>query len=132
MRDPASKLRFPEAVELGHVGGERANTFEGPRGAFDGYILGTQASEREVHDYYARELTRLGWLPDRFVGTRATTELAAYGWCKGRLDFRLGIEDQPRAFRPEFFKGQSFATVVSATLNSRPLSTPCPYRPPAS
>lgn len=132
LRDPAAKLRFPGAVELGHVGGEREDTFEGPRGAFDGYILGTQVSEQEVFAYYATELERMGWLRDPLVGTRATTELMAYGWCKGRMNFRLGIEDQPRAYRPEFYRGHRFATVFSATIDSRRLSRPCSDAPTAS
>lgn len=53
LRDPAAKLRFPEAVELGHVGGERENTFEGAQGAFPPDSLGRKRA-RPVHARAAR------------------------------------------------------------------------------
>ena len=53
-----------------------------------------------------------------------TVELAAWGWCKGAMVFRIGIQD--RAFRPEFYKGQTFATVFDAGLTGRDPSAGCP------
>jgi len=128
LRDPVSQLRLPAAVELAHVGAERVATFEGPQSAFDGYILGTNADADAVLAYYARELERLGWT--REATTRhATTELAAWWWCKERMTYRLAIEDQKKAFQPEFYQGQTFQTVLDATLMSRSRFHPCPYVP---
>lgn len=127
LNEPAAQLRLPGAVELGRVGSERLTTLDGPQAAFDGYILGTDVDASQVRDYYARELERLGWQPDRLAGLASTAEIEAWGWCRSRVNFRLAVKDQRKAFRPEFYKGQSYRTVFDATLVSRTPSMPCPY-----
>lgn len=103
-------------------------TFEGPRAAFDGYILGTNADAQAVETYYAAELERQGWIRESTT-LRATDELTAWWWCKGRMTYRLAIKDQERAFRPEFYRGQTFETVLDATLISRDRAMSCPHIP---
>jgi hypothetical protein len=134
LADPAAKLRPPGVVELGHFGSDRITTFEGPQAAFDGFLFGTQDAEQGVLSYYESELGRSGWQRDRMSAFRATTETVAWGWCKGRMDFRLAVEDQARAFRPEVYRGQTFATVFATDLQSRelPCPTPTPGPPAAS
>lgn len=129
LKETAAQLRFPDAVELAHVGAERVTTFEGAQSAFDGYILGTDANSEAVFAFYERELERLGWQRDRIVGIKSSAEIEAWGWCRGRADFRLAIKDQAKAFHPEFLGGRTFRTVFDARLVSRRLSTPCPYVP---
>jgi len=118
-------------VELGHFGSDRITTLEGPQAAFDGYIFGTQDTEQGVLTYYEAELLRSGWLRDRMSAFRATTETVAWGWCIGRIDFRLAVEDQKRAFQPDFYRGQTFLTVFDARVQSRNVSLPCPMPSPS-
>ena len=132
LNEPAARLRFPGSVELAHVGAERVTTVEGPQSAFDGYILGSDADADEIHSYYARELERLGWQRDLIAGVKSTAEIEAWGWCRGRIDYRLAIKDAQRAFQPGFYGGRTFRTVFDARLVSRRLSTPCPYAPSRS
>jgi len=131
LADPAAKLRPTGVVELGHVSSDRITNVEGNQAAFDGYIFGTQDTEQGVLTYYEAELRRSGWLRDRMSAFRATTETVAWGWCKGRIDFRLAVEDQKRAFLPDFYRGQTFVTVFDARLQSRDLSLPCPMPSPS-
>lgn len=128
LKEPAVQVRFPGAVELAHVGAERVTTFEGPQSAFDGYILGTDAEAEVVHSFYARELGRLGWIPESTT-RRSTAELAAWWWCKSGITYRLAIKDQKSAFQPEFYRGQTFRTVFDASLVSRGRSVPCTNDP---
>lgn len=128
LRDPAASLRLPGVTELAHVGDERRTTVDGPQPAFDGYLLGTQASDGEVFSYYDAELRRLGWLSDRLVAIPSTVEFRAWGWCKAGMNFRLGIEDPKKAFTPEFLGGRSFTTVFDARISSRG-ALACPYQP---
>lgn len=125
-RESAAGLRMADAVELGHFYGDKITTFEGPQPAFDGRVFGIQASDTDVHAFYDRELRRLGWQPDRLAGTLGSVELAAWGWCKDAMNFRIGIQDQPRAFRPEFYKGQTFRTVFDASMIGHDPSLGCP------
>lgn len=127
-KEPAAQLRLPRASELAHVGRERTTTFEGPRSGFDGYILGTDADQETVYAYYARELERLGWTRET-TGSASTDEITAWWWCKPRMNYRLAIKDQKKAFRPEFYQGQTFRTVFDATLIGREPGIPCPYVP---
>jgi hypothetical protein len=46
------------------------------------------------------------------------------------MTFRIGIQDQPRAFRPEFYKGQTFRAVFDARLRGRDPALGCPERIP--
>jgi hypothetical protein len=129
--DPAARVRLPGAVVLTHVSAESAKTIDGPQPAFDGDILGTQLSAEQVRTFYGGELVRLGWKPNAYAGLASTTDLVAWGWCKDRMDYRVAVVDQTRAFKPEFYKGQTFTTVIHAAIVSRgptpcALSTPLP------
>jgi len=117
-------------TELGHFFGDKESTFEGPQPAHDDRIFGTQVTADEVRAFYDQELQRLGWQPDRLAGVLGSVELAAWGWCKGAIAFSIGIEDQPRAFKPEFYKGQTFRTVFDARMTGRDPSLGCPERIP--
>lgn len=117
-----------DAVELGHFNGDKRTTFEGPQQAFDGRVFGVQVADADVHAFYDRELRRLGWIPDRLATSISSVEIQAWGWCKGTMKFRIGIQDQPRAFRPEFYRGQSFRTVFDASIMGRDPSLGCPTR----
>jgi hypothetical protein len=125
LSEPAAQIRFPGAIELGHVARESVTTFEGPQAAFDGYILGTDAEAEAVHTFYAGELERMGWLVDP-TRRRGTDELAAWWWCKSRVTYRLAIKDQEKAFRPEFYRGLTLVTVFDATIQSRQRGHACP------
>lgn len=125
--DPAHQLRMPGAVELAHVGNDRRATVEGEQDPFDGWIYGTQASADEVLAFYAAELTRLGWKPDRYRVVAATTEVKAWGWCKPGVRFRLAI-DREGTNSPALYKGQSYATTFDATMIGRDPKVTCPGR----
>ena len=126
LRESASKLRMAEVFELSHVGADRTTSIDGPQGAFDGYYFGAQATESEVYAYYAGELTKSGWIPDRIAAIMGSVELKAWGWCKDAMNYRLGIQDQPRAFKPEFYQGRQFTTVFNAEISSREPDLKCP------
>lgn len=121
---------MPDAIELGHFSGEKISTIEGPQTAFDARAFGIQSSDADAQAFYDRELQRLGWQPDRLATSLGSVELAAWGWCKGAMKFRVGIQDQPRAFRPEFYKGQTFRTVFDARIAGRDPSLGCPTQVP--
>ena len=123
--DPAWKLRMPGTEELAHFSDERRMTLDGPVDAYDGFAFGTQASDLEVFAFYDQELRRLGWRREPLVSP-STVELRIWGWCKPRILFRLATKDQPRAFRPEFYRGRSYVTVFDARLRGRDTSFPCP------
>ena len=125
-RESAASLRLPDAVDLGHFYSDKLSTLEGPQVAFEAHVFGTQRSDEDVRTFYDRELVRLGWQADRLAASLSTTELAASGWCKGAMKFRIGIQDQPRAFRPEFYRGQSFQTVFDARIVGRDPAIGCP------
>src|SRR5438270_4889528 len=117
--DRAAAIRMADVVELGDFSGDKHTTIDGPQPAFDTHVFGTQATQDAVHAFYDRQLQQLGWQADRLAGPMTTVELVAWGWCKGGgLVFRVGIEDQPRAFKPEFYKGQTFQTVFEADIQS--------------
>lgn len=128
-RDPASQLRMAGAVELLHFGGDNQMTLDGPIDAWDGYIFGLAVDPADVFAFYERELAKLGWSVDPLRLTRLSTETQAKVWCKSSLAFRVGIEDQARAFRPDFYRGQTFRTVYEARITARPPGTTCPARP---
>ncbi len=123
--DPAWKLRMPGSEELAHFADERRMTIDGPVAPYDGFAFGTQARDLEVFAFYDGELRRMGWQQEYLISA-ATTELRVWAWCKPRLLFRLGIEDQERAFRPEFYRGRSYVTVFDARLQGRDPDAPCP------
>lgn len=124
--EPAAALRMTGTVELGHFYGDRESTIEGAVYATDHRVFGVSETDDSVRAFYDRELQRLGWQPDRLATAMDSVELAAWGWCKGAMVFRIGIQDQPRAFRPEFYKGQTFRTVFDAGLIGRDPSAGCP------
>ncbi len=123
--DPAWKLRMPGSEELAHFSDERRMTLDGPVDAYDGFAFGTQASDLEVFAFYDGELRRMGWRQERLIYA-ATTELRVWAWCKPPMLFRVGIEDQERAFRPEFYRGRSYVTVFDARLQGWDPDAPCP------
>jgi len=127
-REPAASIRLPDAVDLGRFSGEKETTFEGAQPAFEAHVFGTPQSDDEVRNFYDRELVRLGWQSDRLAASLGSTELEAWGWCKNAMKFRVGIQDQPRAFRPEFYRGQSFRTVFDARIVGRDPTIGCPTR----
>jgi hypothetical protein len=129
-RDPAASLRLPNAVDLGHFRGDREATIDGPQTAWDSHVFGVLVSDAEVHAFYDSELQRRGWKPDRLATSPSTVELVAWGWCKGAMIFRVGIEDQPRAFRPEFYRGYTFTTVFEAAIQGRDPALGCPETVP--
>ncbi|MBI3521828.1 MAG: hypothetical protein HY071_01855 [Chloroflexi bacterium] len=129
-RESAASLRMPDTVDLGHFYSDKLSTLEGPQRAFDAHVFGVQSSDVDVHAFYDREITRLGWQYDFLATSISSVELAAWGWCKGAMVFRIGIQDQPRAFRSEFYKGQTFRTVFDARIRGRDPSLGCPERIP--
>ena len=128
--EPAAALRMSDAVDLGHFWGDKRSTLDGPQDAFDAHEFGVQNSDAEVRAFYERELGRLGWQVDRLATSMDTVELAAWGWCKSAMIFRIGIQDQPRAFRPEFYQGHTFRTVFDARIRGRDPTLGCPERIP--
>lgn len=127
-REPAASIRLADAADLGHFSGDKLSTLEGPQPAFDAHVFGTQRSDEDVRNFYDRALVPLGWQADRLAASLGSTELQAWGWCKGAMKFRIGIQDQPRAFRPEFYRGQSFQTVFDARIVGRDPAIGCPTR----
>ncbi len=91
-------------------------------------MFGVQVGDGDVHTFYDRELVRLGWKADPIAARTSTVELLAWGWCKGAMTFRIGVEDQPRAFKPEFYRGQTFRTVFDARIQGRDPARGCPAR----
>jgi hypothetical protein len=128
-KESAAAIRMRDVVELGHFSDDARTTLEGPQPAFDSRVFGTQATDDAVRAFYDGELQRLGWQSDRLAGVMTTVELAACGWCKGAMVFRVGIEDQPRAFKPDFYRGQTFRTVFEAAIQGRDPGLGCPERP---
>ncbi len=94
-------------------------TVDGPVNAWAGYILGVQLSPDEVFAFYERELGTLWWQRDLLRLTQLTAETDARVWCKGLMGFRIGIEDQRRAFQPDFYRGQTFRAAYEASLSAR-------------
>ncbi len=126
--DPAAKIRYPDSTELAKVGYERQVTLEGPAPAVDGFIFGADTSRDEVFYYYDRELRRLGWQQDTYSIYRSTVELVAWGWCKPRMTFRLGVKDASRAFQADLYQGRTYQIVFEANLQGREADVPCPKR----
>lgn len=103
-------------------------TIDGQQMAFDAHVFGTQVSAADVHAFYERELARLDWKTDPLATSPDTVELDAWGWCKGAMVFRIGIQDQARAFRQDFYRGQTFKTVFDARIRGRDPARGCPAR----
>ncbi len=127
-RDSATALRMPDAVDLAHFSGDRQSTIDGHQTAFDAHVFGVEVSNSDVHAFYERELLRLGWKPDPAATSPDTVELDAWGWCKGAMIFRIGIQDQARAFRPDFYRGQTLKSVFDARIQGRDPARGCPAR----
>ena len=128
-RDPAATIRLADAVELGHFYGDKHMSLDGPQPAFDSHVFGAQVTDDAVKAFYDRQLRQFGWQADPLAGTMMSAELSATGWCKGAMEFRIGIEDQARAFKPEFYRGQTFRTVYDAAIQGRDPALGCPERP---
>jgi len=126
--EPAAKLRYPGATQLGRVSHERETTFDGPLPAVDGFVFGADVGREDLFAYYDRELRRLGWQQDDYGIYETTVETDMWGWCKPRMSFRLAIKDQDRAYDPSFYKGRTYRTVFEANLQGRDADVPCPKR----
>lgn len=126
--DAAAKIRYPASTELARVGYERRTTLEGPRPAVDGFIFGADASRDDLFHHYDRELRRLGWQQDTYSIYRSTVEFVAWGWCKPRMTFRVGVKDASRAFQPDLYQGRTYQIVYEADLQGREADVPCPKR----
>lgn len=126
--DPAAQIRMPGSDELAHFARERESTVTGPAFAFDRYAFGTSASEPEVIAFYDQRLRALGWTRDDLAVFPGSTDLKARGWCKPRMAYRLAIKDQPRAFKPEFYRGKSYVTVYDAGLQAKAADAKCGAR----
>ncbi len=81
------------------------------------------------------------WLDDNFVLTPMelreslmkklvefvpSPEIEAWWWCKPKAIFRVGIEDNRRAFDPSIYKGKDYVTVFEAGLVANPNVITCP------
>jgi hypothetical protein len=126
--EPAAKLRYPAATQLGRVSTEREMTFDGPLPAIEGAVFGADVNREDLFAYYDRELRGLGWQQDLYEIYRTTVETDAWGWCKPRMSFRLAIKDRDRAYDPSFYKGQTYRTVFEANLQGRDADVTCPKR----
>ncbi len=96
---PEEQLFYPNSEVISRLEYAGGNTVEGPRAAFSGYELGSQASAAEIEAFYAQQLQALGWGPARPADVfTSTAEEQATGWRKGDLVFRLAIlrKDDPR------------------------------------
>ena len=131
LREAAAALRFPGATELSHVTAERAMTIDGEQTAWDGGIFGTDATDAAVFAFYDPQLRGMGWMPDLISSIGTSVELRTWGWCKPGMSYRLGIEDQARAFDPSFLGGRTFRTVFDARVVSRDKAVACPYVAPS-
>jgi hypothetical protein len=60
---------------------------------------------------------------------RSSVELENREYCTPKAVFRLAIEDKDRAYQPAFCRGQSYTTVIDATLIGIDPGTPCPLPP---
>jgi len=88
---PEYHLYYPGSTLIGQ-GTKDAET--GPSGysrANAGATLGTDATADEVVAFYTREIAARGWQVSDIDGVGTTSDLAAYGWRKGHVAFRVAI-----------------------------------------
>lgn len=105
---PEASLLPPGAEVLATGGGDDERTLTGPTHAFAWKLVGVQQTSAEVEAFYTEELAARGWAVGGRRGShlRSTSEDAAFGWHKGDLVFRLGIQDMdgpdadPEAWAP--------------------------------
>ncbi|HEV2250876.1 MAG TPA: hypothetical protein VGT60_10270 [Candidatus Limnocylindria bacterium] len=114
--EAASELAPPGAVVLRTVQAEPFNNITGHEAAFYGHLFGLSSAAADIHAFYDRELTKLGWRVTRrpILGT---TETDGWRWCKPMLLFRLGILD-PRGYnRIPLTSAAQYKTVIDARLS---------------
>ena len=113
--EAASELAPPGAVVLRIVQAEPFNNITGHEAGFYGHLLGVPSTASDIHAFYDRELTKLGWRVTRAPG-RTTIDTGGWAWCKPKLIFSVSILD-PRAYGVIPLTGaEQYQTVIDARL----------------
>lgn len=124
-QDAASNLVAPSAEAIyTHQGREYQMTIDGPRYADVTSLYRSHASPDQISEYYAEQLSRLGWIAP-YRAFRTTLETSARAWCKDRMLFRLGIRDPGDPGNAEYFSG-GHKTVFEIALAGRDTAIQCP------
>lgn len=123
-QDPAASLVPPGAEALVHSGDEYHMTIDGESYAYETSLYRTRSGASSVIAYYSERLRASGW-QSPYDGARTTDETQAFGWCKGRMEFRLGIRDPRAPMNRKFFAG-GYPTVFETMLAGRDTKVACP------
>jgi hypothetical protein len=112
--EPAAELVPPGSAVIRTVSAEPFNNITGPQPGHYGHLFGTDRTASEVADFYARELSKLGWRARR-PPIRGSGELQIWGWCKSKMLFRLATLD-PQDDRAGLDAAGRFTLVFDARI----------------
>ena len=88
---PEGHLFYPGAVVLGTGGRDYEWGIWGSNPAISGYLLGANASPREIEAFYDRELTARGWEISNTAIVVGTNEISGAAWRRDQLAIQLAI-----------------------------------------
>ena len=108
-----ASLAYPGSTEIDRGDYPRSSSPTGEAGATLWRLLGVDASPRQLSEYFATELGRLGWEEGLAIST--TDELAAHAWERGDVTFRLGIRD-PNHWRADASRSARYGTIYDVRL----------------
>jgi len=115
---PEATLTYPGSEEVAEGGSAGGMTIDGPQVAFSWRLLGVDASDEEIEDFFAEELGSRGWVEGSGAsGIRTTGELRARAWQKDAVLFRLAFRDPAHQADPAHVS--RYRTIYDARLQER-------------
>ena len=90
-RLPEGHLFYPGAVVLASGGHDYERGIWGSNPAITGYLLGVNATPKEVLAFYDRELLARGWAISSADTVIGTNESAGGAWRRGRMYIQIAI-----------------------------------------